>query len=146
VSNVEFNENIYTLEKDLRDICVKIKTKGREILSEFDITPPQFQALLYLVFEGDLTLGELSGRMYLACSTITDLLDRMEKSSLVKRIKDEKDKRVTRVMVLEKGTDLIEKVLYNRRKFLYDITKEFGDDKIDDITKYMTLLNENMEL
>ena len=37
-----------------------------------------------------MTIDELSNRMYLAFSTTTDLVDRMEKNELVVRIRDEK--------------------------------------------------------
>ena len=76
------------VERLLREISVIVKRKGREILEEFPITPPQFTALLWLNDAGSLTVGELSQKMYLACSTITDLVDRMEKNHLVKRVRD----------------------------------------------------------
>jgi DNA-binding MarR family transcriptional regulator len=138
----QYDDLIINVEKDLRSICVKVKNKGREILSEFDITTPQFNALLYLVFDGEMTLGELSSKMYLACSTITDLLDRMEKAQLVKRYKDEKDKRVYRVKVLEKGNDLIEQVLHHRRKFISDSLLEVGEEDRAVLSKHIALLNE----
>lgn len=65
-----------------------------------------------------MTIGELSQKMSLACSTITDLVGRMEKTDLVIRKKDTEDKRVVRVEVLPKGFDILEKVLDKRRKFL----------------------------
>ncbi|MBZ4317607.1 MarR family transcriptional regulator, partial [Mycobacterium tuberculosis] len=71
------------IEKDLRYIAGIIKQKGREILSNYTITPPQFVALQWLFEEGDMTIGELSNKMFLACSTTTDLVDRMEKNKLV---------------------------------------------------------------
>lgn len=138
----QYEDLIVNVEKDLRSICVKVKNKGREILSEFDITTPQFNALLYLVFDGEMTLGELSGKMYLACSTITDLLDRMEKAQLVKRYKDEKDKRVYRVKVLEKGNEIIEQVLHHRRKFIADSLKELSTEEREVLSKHVALINE----
>ncbi len=56
--------------------------------------------------------------MALACSTITDLIDRMEKNNLVIRKKDEKDKRVVRIEVLPVGCEIMEKVLERRVGFL----------------------------
>lgn len=137
----DFDDRIIIMEKDIRDICVKVRKKGREILSEFDITIPQFNALLYLVFDGEMTLGELSNKMYLACSTITDLLDRMERAELVKRYKDEKDKRVYRVKVLDKGNALIEQVLRHRRQYIADSIKELSDEQQALLASSLTLLN-----
>ncbi len=74
-------QQVSQIEKSLRHVSYIVKQKGREILNEFPITPPQFVALQWLQEEGDMTIGELSQRMYLACSTTTDLIDRMEKTS-----------------------------------------------------------------
>ncbi|MGB3367019.1 MAG: MarR family transcriptional regulator, partial [Acidaminobacteraceae bacterium] len=85
---------VVNIEENLRLVCGKVKNKGREILSDYDITPPQFNALLTLIEHDGLTIGELSNKMYLACSTVTDLLDRMERNELVVRVRDEKDRRI----------------------------------------------------
>lgn len=76
-------EHVADIEKSLRHIAAIIKQKGREILNQYAITPPQFVGLQWLYELGDMTIGELSGKMYLACSTTTDLIDRMEKISLL---------------------------------------------------------------
>lgn len=120
-------ENVVNIEKYLRRVDYIIRLKGREILMDFNITIPQFSALQILVYNGELTIGELSQKMALACSTITDLVDRMEKNELVARKKDEKDKRVVRIEVLPKGHEIMKKVLEKRVKFL--------DSKIVDLTE-----------
>lgn len=88
-----------------------MKQKGREIVSDYAITPPQFVALQWLEELGDITIGELSNRLYLAFSTTTDLVDRMEKNELVKRVRDENDRRVVVVHLLEKGERIIQEVI-----------------------------------
>lgn len=121
-------ENVTNIEKYLRKIDYIIRRKGREILSDFNITVPQFTALQILINNGDMTIGELSQKMDLACSTITDLIDRMEKSQLVVRKKDEKDKRVVRVEVLSNGHIVLEKVLSKRIEFLTGKLTNFSDE------------------
>lgn len=75
------------IEKSLRKVADLVRQKGREILTHFPITPPQFVALQWLNEYGDMTIGELSDRMHLACSTTTDLIDRMEKMSSCQELK-----------------------------------------------------------
>ncbi|WP_234978658.1 MarR family winged helix-turn-helix transcriptional regulator [Anaerosalibacter sp. Marseille-P3206] len=116
--NEKVCDNVVEIEKYVRKVDYIIRKKGREILNDFNITGPQFTALQILIGEGDLTIGELSQKMALACSTITDLIDRMEKSGLVIRKKDEKDKRVVRVEVQSIGYELVQKVLDKRRIYL----------------------------
>ena len=49
---------IAVLEKDLRHIAAIIKQKGREILNNYTITPPQFIALQWLDELGVMTIGD----------------------------------------------------------------------------------------
>lgn len=49
--------NVEAIEKYLRKVDSIIKKKGREILKEYNITGPQFNALQYLIKEGDLTIA-----------------------------------------------------------------------------------------
>ena len=111
-------ENVEDIERYLRKVDYIIRRKGREILSDFNITGPQFTALQILIHNGTMTIGDLSQKMDLACSTITDLVDRMEKTNLVVRKKDEKDRRVVKVEVLEKGHDILTQVMKKRIDYL----------------------------
>ncbi|MEH7116596.1 MarR family transcriptional regulator [Neobacillus vireti] len=117
---------IANIEKDLRYISGIIKQKGREMLSHYKITPPQFVALQWLFEDGDMTIGELSNKMYLACSTTTDLVDRMEKNLLVERVKDPNDRRVVRIHLLEEGKRIIDEVIKKRQVYLEEILKNFS--------------------
>ncbi len=113
-----FRETVDDVERLLRTVSMVIKKRGREILADFGITPPQFSALLTLIQNGDLTIGELGEKMYLACSTATDLVDRMERNRLVARERDTNDRRVIRLRVLERGHQMLEEVMQARRKYL----------------------------
>lgn len=140
------DERTVRIEENLRRVCYKIKKKGREILNDVDITPPQFEALQYLIHEQNLTIGELSSKMYLACSTVTDLLDRMERNELVKRVKDENDRRIVRIEVLDKGHNLLQSVMETRRQYVSEIMAELSEDTINGIDESFRIFNEKVEL
>ncbi|WP_284200142.1 MarR family winged helix-turn-helix transcriptional regulator [Alicyclobacillus sacchari] len=80
---MEFNEYVEEIEKSLRLVAAAVRRKGRVLLREHDITSPQFDALIALNNEGELTIGELSSKLYLAYSTTTDLVDRLERAGYV---------------------------------------------------------------
>ncbi|MDF0726717.1 MarR family transcriptional regulator [Cytobacillus sp. S13-E01] len=132
------------LEKSLRYISGIIKQKGREILSNYTITPPQFVALQWLFEAGDMTIGDLSNKMFLACSTTTDLVDRMEKSHLVMRVKDPNDRRVVRIHLLEEGERIIEEVILKRQDYLSKVLKDFSNDEILVLERSLAKLHQEM--
>lgn len=141
----ELTDNIFALEKNLRHIAAIIKQKGREILSNYTVTPPQFIALQWLDELGDMTIGELSTKMYLAFSTTTDLVDRLEQNGLVVRSRDTKDRRVVRVHLLEKGEQIITEVVEKRQRYLQDVVKDFDASEVEVLSKLLSRMYEEMK-
>lgn len=135
---------VASIEKDLRYISGIIKQKGREMLSNYKITPPQFVALQWLFEDGDMTIGELSNKMYLACSTTTDLIDRMEKNLLVERVKDSSDRRVVRIHLLKEGERIIDEVISKRQVYLEEVLKNFSAEEIQILQNNLMKLHQEM--
>lgn len=133
--------SIVAIEKEMRYISVLLKQKGREILSDYTITPPQFDALQWLHEFGDMTIGELSNKMYLAHSTMTVLIDRMEKAELVKRVKDEHDRRVVQIHILPLGEKIIQDVIQQRQAYLKQLMEHFEEDEETELLRLLSKLH-----
>jgi MarR family transcriptional regulator, organic hydroperoxide resistance regulator len=141
---IDKTQTVSDLEKALRHISGIIKQKGREILNDYHITPPQFVALQWLWENGDLTIGELSNKMFLACSTTTDLVDRMEKNQLVIRVKDTHDRRIVRIHLLAEGERIIEEVIQKRQNYLRDMLVNFEEEELVALEKSLIKLQQEM--
>lgn len=92
-----------------------------------------------------MTIGELSNKMYLAFSTTTDLVDRMEKSELVKRVKDPNDRRVVRIHLLEEGERIIEEVIDKRQDYLQEVLKDFSGEEVVHLRENLRKLHQDMK-
>lgn len=121
-------ESYNNIEEDLRYINWQIKIKGREILKDFKITIPQLTALCYIINTEGIKIGELSMSMNLSSSTVTELVDRMERNQLVIRKRDQDDKRIYRIYVKEKGKIIREEVIKRRVKYVSEL---FNKTNID---------------
>ncbi|MCA0969888.1 MarR family transcriptional regulator [Halobacillus litoralis] len=132
------------VEKELRYIAGIIKQRGRVILNHYPITAPQFVALQWLLEKGDMTIGELSNHIHLACSTTTDLVDRMEKNELVERIRDPKDRRVVRIQVLDKGKKIIHEVIEKRQQYLEEVLTDVPEEDVETLNRLLRVLHTNM--
>lgn len=64
------------------------------------------------------TMGELARTMDLTMSAATGIIDKMIELGLVKRERSSSDRRVVRVMLLKRGSDLMRKVNVERRKMI----------------------------
>lgn len=136
----KIDQSIAEAEMRLRKISRIIKKNGRKILTNYTITSPQFTALQCVLEEGDLTIGELSQKIGLAFSTTTDIVDRMEKNQLVKRVRDEKDRRVVRIHVLDKGKQIIDEVIHKRQQYLSDVLEGFTEEQTEKLNELLQLL------
>lgn len=146
INSMKHNQDdVAFLEKELRHISGIIKQRGRQILNAYTITPPQFVALQWLFELGDMTIGDLSNKMYLAFSTTTDLIDRMERSNLVQRVRDEQDRRVVRIHLLKEGERIIEEVIDKRQQYLKDILKQFDENEVTNLSTLLEKLHQEMK-
>ncbi|MBX7194511.1 MAG: MarR family transcriptional regulator [Sandaracinaceae bacterium] len=82
------------------------KTEARER----GLTGPQLSVLKILEATGDLSLTELSERMSAKNSTITGIVDRMERDGLVLRDRSSADRRVVLIRATDKGRELARSV------------------------------------
>ena len=101
--NVPRNVAISGIMQSLRRIFKAIQDYSQEVSQKFGITGPQLWALKTLSTNGSLPLGQLSKMMYLHPSTITGVVDRLEKKGYVVRDRVHKDRRVVMVQLTTKG-------------------------------------------
>lgn len=64
---------------------------------QLNLTGPQGMMVIILIKEGPLKISEISEKMGLSNSTVSGIVDRLEKLSYVIRIRDDQDRRVVRV-------------------------------------------------
>lgn len=119
--NEHVDELVVKVETLLRRVAFIIKKRGREILSDFSMTTPQFHALLVVRDVPGITMGELCERLFLACSTATDLVDRLERNGILERKRDFQDRRVVRLAITSQGLDVIDSVIKARRRYVSSI-------------------------
>lgn len=115
----------------LRVAMKKIDRNMSSLLDDFGISIPQSFILYSLLDEDGSTLKEIGNKTLIDSSSMTVLVDKLEKDNLVERRLDSQDRRAIRVFITEKGKGVAEKVSrlgvdYNSR--LYDLLGE-GNQK-----------------
>lgn len=127
--------------EDLIRQFVKIMNKRlRDSVKHTSITSPQLFALLSIYRESGLTIGDLCERMFLACSTISGLIDRLEKTQLVERYRDEDDRRVVRLKLTEKGVNCTKSILEKRKEQFEKDLKMIDIERQEELITNLNLL------
>lgn len=83
----------------------------RELLTPFGLTPPQFALLAFLWREDGLSQAALSEKTDVDRTTLSGLVDRLQKLDLVKRRPDPADRRACQVCLTAAGRQLEEQLV-----------------------------------
>jgi len=78
---------------------------------EDGFTVPQRIVMGYLLRYGDLSVKELSQQVGLSHSTISGIVDRLERKGLAKRIRDPQDRRINKVSLTDLAKDHIHNMM-----------------------------------
>lgn len=83
-------------------------TKG--MASQFGLTGPQLTVIKLLETFDNLSLSSLSERIRAQNSTVTGIIDRMEREGLVRRERSTTDRRVVHIKLSDKGQKLARQI------------------------------------
>lgn len=83
----------------------------RQLLTQLDITYPQYLVMLVLWEKDDVTVSEIGERLFLDSATLTPLLKRLEAAGLLNRQRSRKDERQVVVTLTEQGAELRRKAV-----------------------------------
>ncbi|MHB8085492.1 MAG: MarR family winged helix-turn-helix transcriptional regulator [Dehalococcoidia bacterium] len=115
-------------EYSCQHICFNIGRVMRKVyehyedrLAPFNLTTPQYLIFSALWAGDGITIGELGQRVSLDGSTVTGILDRMEKNSYVERRPNAEDRRSALVYLTPKAKEVGPKII----KFADDLDDNF---------------------
>jgi len=101
--------DVYRDYRVFHDLFVALDEAERLVLREFNLTPMQYHALLLLDPLEGWRLTDLSERLLCERSTVTRLVDFLEKEGLLNRVADVDDRRSQRVRLTSAGVALRER-------------------------------------
>lgn len=134
------------VDRLLRSVSLLVRRRGRMSLEGSRVTPPQFNALQAVARAGGLTMGELCQQLYLASSTVTALVDRLEEAGLVERVRDGHDKRVVRLSVTEAGYRVMDQVMSARIAYLRTVLDRLDDPDQRCLVESLRRIHREMEV
>ena len=109
------------LVREAEEITTTVRVLYRTLCRSFDpeiarsgLTVPQVNALEALTREDGLSLKELSGRMALSHSTVSGIVDRLERRGLLGRRPDERDRRYSRIFLSERVREYVREEVPSR--------------------------------
>ncbi len=109
------------LMKAMGQVHRHIATTRDTFLAKFELTRPQIE-LLFSLKHGHHSTGELAQLFNVSSSAVSQMVDQLAEKSLVERIRDEKDKRITYVQLSKEGAKAFKQI---RTHFTQHLNERF---------------------
>lgn len=112
-------------EKDVLKLESLLEELGRKThlrdpianaMESMGLTPQQLHTVMWLSREKKLTMGTLAQRLCVTEKSVTGLVDRLERIDLVRRVRDDVDRRVVHVCLSEEGVEVAGRLQRNFRE------------------------------
>lgn len=114
-ANTELHREAEAVESAVHALHRLLRRPFDPDIARSGLTVPQMNALEELTREDGLSLKELSRRMALSHSTVSGIVDRLERRGSVVRTPDPKDRRYSRISLSEEVREYVREMRPSRR-------------------------------
>jgi DNA-binding MarR family transcriptional regulator len=131
------------------EAIVYLYTESRRVTKEVarraDLTGPQLTVLKVLEGLGDLSLSELSERIRAQNSTVTGIIDRMEREDLVVRARSTEDRRVVHIQLTEKGARIAREIAVEPMEVFRSALESLSAAEMRDLLRILTKIAQRVQ-
>jgi DNA-binding MarR family transcriptional regulator len=114
----------------LRQILQEMSKHSKLLLENYKITTPQLICLHEIFQHSPISIGALTKIVFLNNSTVTGIIDRLEKRELVQRIRISKDRRQVHLEITAQGVEFIKKAPKPIQDLFMDRLTALDEEKI----------------
>lgn len=116
---------------NLGKVLRRIQAYYQQCLAPFGLTVSQFFVLGALYDRDGVSFSELSERVAVDASTLTGIIDRMERNGFVERRPDPEDRRVVRIFLTPKAKEVATQVMPFADRLDANIRKLFPREQME---------------
>ena len=133
---------------EIVETIVYLYTESRRLTKqaarEIGLTGPQLTVLKLLDTLGDVSLSSLSERIRAQNSTVTGIIDRMEREGLVLRERSTSDRRVVYIRLTDKGRELARSVPVEPMEIFRTVLSTLSRDDTRDLLRVLGKLGKRV--
>ncbi|HEU4533348.1 MAG TPA: MarR family transcriptional regulator [Polyangiaceae bacterium] len=112
----------------------------KEVAARYGLTGPQLTVVKMLEALGDLSLSRLSEKIKAQNSTVTGIVDRMEREGLVARARSATDRRVVHIKLTPKGARLAREVPVEPMEIVRQVLLGLSEAETQELLRILTKL------
>lgn len=134
-----------SIDKNFRKYILAQIGKHQAQIGKYNLTVPQLMVMQELYSHPNITLTELSDLMGLAKSTVSGIVDRLEKQGTVVRVRDEEDRRTVKISLAPGVSELKDAINEIKKNYLTELLGKVKPDEVKQIVDGLKMLNLLME-
>lgn len=105
----------------------------------------QIQALFFLNKNKKASMSDIAEYFHIELSSATSLLNKLYDQDFVKRLEDEKDRRLVIITLTSKGKELLERAMHERREKIEIILSYLSDKEKTDLLQILKTLSNKIQ-
>lgn len=119
--------------KALKTLTVLLKSSSsvqdvvKKDMIKYGVNPTEFSVLELLYNKGDQPIQYIGKKILLASSSITYVVDKLEKKEFIKRTPSATDRRVTNISISEKGTAFMQETFPQHEELISNLFSELSE-------------------
>lgn len=122
-------------EKALKTLTVLLKSSSsvqdvvKKDMIKYGVNPTEFSVLELLYNKGDQPIQYIGKKILLASSSITYVVDKLEKKEFIKRTPSATDRRVTNISISEKGTAFMQETFPQHERLISNLFQVLSEEE-----------------
>ena len=146
--DIEHTDNARLIMRVMESAQHAIKARFVQHLLPHRLTMPQFKTLQHLYWhskQGGLTIGELSEHLGLANSTVSGIIDRLQRDGWTRRVRSKIDRRKIEVALTDKAVELFKQAPKDAEDFWQSTIGRLSYEEQEELVEYLQKLKNVME-
>lgn len=125
-------------------IAKAIKNKNRSVISSYKLSPNEIDLLVALDMGVYDTAKEIADNFEISKSLVCRSVDSLSQKGYIDTKKDEKDKRVSHLILREEAKPIVEALKENRKKTTEDLLLGIDKEELKIFSKVLNQMKDNM--
>lgn len=128
-------------EEALRALTILLRAHGsvsnmlKKDMQSYGLNPTEFTVMEVLYSKGAQPIQIIGNKVLLASSSITYVIDQLEKKDLVERKVNENDRRVTLVSLSDKGYELMDDIFPQHSDVIKQLFEDVSDEGLAQLSE-----------
>jgi len=138
------NDFMETMENWAKLYFFQSLTDFFNYLKNTELSLLQAYALAYVFFKGPLKMSDLCEHMMVSPAAASQLIDRLEKLKMVTRISELGDRRVRKIVVLDKGKNFVQENFRFSQSWIAEIPADITPEQAAQVTEVLSMLLQSL--